>query len=160
MNKDGEVISIITLEKHILPVKMFLKWLTAEGIIDKNPGDVLKPPKRVVRPEDERKAFSTEDLQKLMAGLKEVGDAGAFDGRPERYWITMLGLFQGMRHNEISQLTIGDVVQEQGIWVFKVTESEDDDKTLKNLASHRTVPIHKTIIDLGFIDYFEECVKC
>lgn len=70
----------------------------------------------------------------------------------------MIGLFQGMRQNEICQLQTGDVVQEKDIWVIKVQETEEDDKTIKNLASHRTVPVHKTLIDLGFIEYVQSCV--
>jgi integrase len=154
----GETISIITIEKNILPVKMFFSWLSAEGVIDKNQSDVLKPPKREVRTDEERSAFSIDDLKKLMAGLREPEVARTFKTRPERYWITMIGLFSGMRHNEISQLHTGDVVQEKGIWVFKVQEDDDSNKTLKNMASHRTVPVHKTLIDLGFIDYLQGCI--
>lgn len=133
--------------------------MVAEELIEKNYADVLTPPKIALRADEERHVYTVEDIQKLVKGLKAVADNGELVDRPERYWLPMIGLFSGLRLNEICQLHIGDVVDEGGIYCFKVQSEEDGTKNVKTAAAIRTVPVHKTLIELGFIEYFKECVK-
>lgn len=59
---------------------------------------------------EERAAYSTEDLMKLvrspLTGFRET--------KPERFWIPLLGLYTGARLNELCQLHLEDVKEADG----------------------------------------------
>ena len=66
-----------------------------------------------------------------------------------------------MRLNEICSLYLDNIIQVKGNhrekrWCFDILEEPDrPDKHLKILSSRRIVPIHDTLIDLGFIEFVE-----
>lgn len=161
MNAGSPTIATYTIEKALTTIKTLFSWMVTEGLIDKNPSGILVAPKKEVRSDEERSVFNREDLQRLMDGLKVEAERGKLDGHPERYWLPLIGLFSGMRLGEIAQLHIDDVVQVKDdssgndIWCFKVQSSEEDGKSVKNTSSLRIIPVHKTLIDLGFIEYLK-----
>ena len=64
--------------------------------------------------------------------------------------------------NEICQLDTDDVKQVSGVWCFIVTESNDQNagsKRLKTLASERLIPIHKQLLELGFLNFINGKVE-
>lgn len=71
---------------------------------------------------------------------------------PNRFYIPLVSLFGGMRLNEASQLYVNDILEEDGIYYFRV-----DDKNrlqrLKTGAARRDIPIHPKLIDLGLLNY-------
>lgn len=69
-----------------------------------------------------------------------------------QYWAPLLALYTGARLNEIAQLRLPDVIREDGIWVFSFPDYGEDQK-IKTQAGIRKVPVSKTLIDLGFLDY-------
>ena len=64
-----------------------------------------------------------------------------------------------MRANEICSLYLDNVKELRGNqrdkrWCFDIIQEEDrPDKRLKNLSSRRIVPIHQTLLELGFVDF-------
>ena len=64
------------------------------------------------------------------------------------YWIPLIGLFTGMRINEICQLRIDDVYKDGKNYVFNIVESKDTQ--LKSNSSERIIPVHPHLIKLGF----------
>jgi len=56
-----------------------------------------------------------------------------------------------MRTDETSQLLIGDIIKKENVWMFSIDETEG--KSVKTTSSIRKVPVHPTLISLGFIDY-------
>ena len=56
-----------------------------------------------------------------------------------------------MRTNETVQLLIGDITKKENVWMISIDETEG--KSLKTTSSIRKVPVHTTLISLGFIDY-------
>ena len=66
-----------------------------------------------------------------------------------------------MRLNEICSLYLDNIIQVKGNhrekrWCFNILEEPDrPDKHIKALSSRRIVPIHDTLIDLGFIEFIE-----
>lgn len=68
------------------------------------------------------------------------------------YWVPLIGLYSGMRMNEICQLDITDIRQENGIYYFDVNE-DSQEKALKTSSSKRKVPIHEKLISLGLLEY-------
>ena len=75
---------------------------------------------------------------------------------PSKYWVPLLGLFTGARINEICQLYLDDIYQIDDIWVFRIDEIFENQR-VKNKSSKRIVPIHKQLIDMGFLLYVERC---
>ena len=73
----------------------------------------------------------------------------------------LIGLFSGLRANEICSLYLDNVKTFEGnkrrkVWCFNILEeSPRPDKKLKNRSSRRIVPIHDTLIDLGFLDFLK-----
>lgn len=115
-----------------------------------------------------RRALSEDELARLFhAGYVPQVNS----------WLPLLIAYQGCRTNEIAQLDVADVHQRpSGLWCLSITEigrtrdSEgqvielDTGKSMKNPGSRREVPIHKDIVDLGFIDFVtrrhrEGCIK-
>lgn len=108
--------------------------------------------------ENKQRAFKPHELQRLFAGA----ELQAFAADPEqhaKYWLPMLGLFTGARVNELCQLNPQvDILQEPetGIWYLWITtESEADSGIQKSVKTgeSRKVPLHKKLIELGFLDY-------
>jgi integrase len=89
----------------------------------------------------------------------------AFAADPERhccFWLPHIGLFTGARVNEICQLNPQtDILRdpESGIdhlWITELSEGDERvKKSTKNPTSRRKVPIHSTLLALGFLDYVE-----
>lgn len=68
--------------------------------------------------------------------------------RDALYWVPLLAAFQLMRREEICQLKVKHVKQEDGIWYFDLAHHEIK---LKRPSSKRRVPLHDSIIELGFL---------
>lgn len=69
-----------------------------------------------------------------------------------KYWVPLIGLYSGMREQEILQLYVEDVRQYDNIWVFDLNLNHPD-KKLKTLQSTRLVPLHEDLISLGFLSF-------
>ena len=68
------------------------------------------------------------------------------------YWIGILGLHQGTRLQELCQLHLNDIYPLNKIWVIDINDNSTD-KKLKTPNSNRIIPLHQTLIDLGFLEY-------
>jgi integrase len=68
------------------------------------------------------------------------------------YWIGILGLHHGTRLQETAQLHINDIYPLNKIWVIDINDNTKV-KKLKTPNSKRIIPLHQTLIDLGFLDY-------
>jgi integrase len=81
--------------------------------------------------------------------------------RPAKYtfenamaWIPLVGLFSGMRSNEICQMRASDVQRREGTWLFNVSD-DNTGQRLKTEAAARIVPIHSELVRCGFVDYVQ-----
>jgi len=107
-----------------------------------------------------RAAYDHNDIACLFAGLAKENIVR----QPQRFWIPLLGLYQGMRLNEICQLYCDDIVDVAGIPCIRITANPDrkqkteepDNKSIKNESSRRTIPLHPTLIELGFLDFVQD----
>ncbi|MBW3140566.1 tyrosine-type recombinase/integrase [Ferrimonas balearica] len=68
------------------------------------------------------------------------------------YWIPLLALYTGARSGELCQLSVGDVVQMDGLWVLSL-DDDLDGQTVKNRNARRLVPIHSKLLEFGFIEF-------
>lgn len=75
-----------------------------------------------------------------------------FKENPDAFWACMIALFTGARINAAITLQYKDILVKDGINCIQF-RSDHKIKQLKNEASERLVPIHKQLLDLGFVDY-------
>lgn len=73
-------------------------------------------------------------------------------------WVICLGIYTGARRGELVQLRKSDVKLDEatGRYYLIITD-EHETQTLKTVHSKRLIPIHKALIDAGFIEYVKSC---
>jgi integrase len=143
MFKDGKRSG--TVKKQISCIKSLLNYATDNGLLERNPLDRLKVER--VRDQEQREPFLSDELKKIFGGLDQGSD---------HWWACRIALYTGMRCGEICQLQEGDFVREADIWCIRVTDeetAEGRERALKNPGSFRLLPIHRTLIADGLIDF-------
>jgi len=100
-------------------------------------------------------AFTEEELKQIFNSKENyTWYASAHQKiKTDFYWLPFLALFTGARIGELAALTVSDIKKENDIWFFDITEQ--DDQGVKSDNSVRKVPIHKKLIELGFLKYIE-----
>jgi len=152
----GEVISTTTVNKHLQKVSTLLAWAKRHGYCSENFAEGLSIRQKTAA-DKQRNRFSTEDLIRIFNHpvYSEYKFKHAY-----YFWLPLLGLFTGARIQELCQLHLKDIKQEEDIWVFSLIIDEgDQDKRLKNVNSERLIPIHQTLIDIGFLTYYKRRVR-
>lgn len=94
----------------------------------------------------------------LYAGCKSEArrtEPGSLVLKDERYWLPLIAIFSGMRQEEIAQLHIEDVKESEGVTYLDINDKPP--RMLKNANAARQVPLHATLIRIGFLDYVKHC---
>ena len=162
--KDGHpTLNSNTVRSKLSSLSAFGKWLesNADGVDATNFSTSL--PKRDDRSRME--PFSLEEVGRILNSHAFVGcessrnyqKPGPFKLRDWHFWLTLIAAFTGARVNEIVQMSVSDLQDVDGIWVFDITD--DDDKSLKTKSSKRMVPVHPTLVDLGLIGYRDHLIS-
>jgi len=153
-----DVISTTTVNKHLGWSSSFYEWSINHGYSIINPFKGLKL-KRKVSPRDERDRFKDLELKNIFGKENYIHFTNIKKGRYDLYWTPLIGLFSGLRLGEITSLYLDNIKEISGNhrekrWCFDIVEEPDrPDKHLKTLSSRRIVPIHDTLLDLGFIEF-------
>lgn len=84
----------------------------------------------------------------LMGYREEPGDIVLKDGR---YWMPILNLHHGNRMEEWGGAKLADIKREGEIDYLDLLHRD-----LKNDTAKRLLPIHPTVVALGFLDYVDE----
>jgi integrase len=146
-SSSGPGLSIKTVNKHMARIGSLLKYCHELGYIANNPATGLQLSEKQ-RADQERNVYTPQDIKNIITNLPKDAEY------PERYWIPLIGLYSGLRLNEICQLHIDDIVNIDGCWCFDINDTGN--KRLKNSASARVIPIHPRLIDAGFISHYEQ----
>ena len=156
LGRDGQPAQTITqntLDGYLTVAANFLEFCKRQYAVNPSLLDGFKVKTTQARKGVTRRAFNQKELQQIF-GSDYYRD-GLYN-RSYQYWIIHLAAFTGARVNELSQLTTSDVKQDdEGLWYFNITATEDDGKTVKNEESRRIIPVHQKLIELGFIEYVE-----
>jgi integrase len=76
-----------------------------------------------------------------------------------KFWIPLIGLFTGMRSNEICKLRPADIKNEDGVDFIDVAKVEFDDSDIdggvKTAAGERRIPVHPILVEIGFLTFVE-----
>jgi integrase len=132
-----------SIDEYTNAVGVVLKWALdgshpLQGMILVSKKQKAKPKGRSFTPEELKRIFAPERLNAIR--------------HPADVWLILLSLFTGARPNELCQLTLADVRTVNGVQVLDI-QDDTEGNSLKNEPSRRLVPIHPTVIDLGFLDY-------
>lgn len=100
-----------------------------------------------------RDVFRINDLKEILQALNHYKDKGYFNKNPHLLYITLIGLYQGARINEICQLNIDDITIIDGIPCISHQDEESEDKSFKTANSKRINPIHPALIDFGLLRF-------
>jgi integrase len=147
------VLSIKRVNFLLGEISSMFQWAVNETLLTSNPAKSLQI-KEQIKPINDKPTFTNTDL-KLIFSHPNFKDGKI--KKPAYFWIPLISLFTGMRREEISQLHTNDVYEIDNIWHIDITknvvDSQKYQKLLKNTNAVRFVPIHNTLIDLGFIEF-------
>lgn len=169
VGKDVPKLGKRTRDKYTSNLRAFVRWL---AFTDKLPPMQLPPHEKLDAHDKKprRIPFSTEELTTIFHSSQYTGHLPDGDVQKRRhkeggvitmdgtYWVPLIALYSGMRLGEIVQMYMTDIQTEDGVTIFNIEESDEDDDTpkpkkLKNTSSRRKVPVHPKLIELGFLDY-------
>jgi integrase len=98
-----------------------------------------------------RGIFNDKELSALLNSAKQ-------ERTKWKKWVVYLGIYTGARRGELVQLRKSDVKldKESGRYYLIITDEHETQK-LKTAHSKRLIPLHKALIDAGFIEYVKSC---
>lgn len=143
-----------TCIKHLSSLSGLFKWAEQQGFTPDhfNPVRGLSPNKRQAKKHTaQRRPFTDAEL---LAVLSSQDFRAQREKHPERYWLVLLCLFQFCRREEAGQLALKDIGEESGSPFLNITD-EGEGQGLKNAGSKRRMPLHSSVIRLGFLEYVE-----
>ena len=124
-------------------------WAEGERLITSNPFNAVKrvtePPRIKNRETD---AFMPEEWGMILSAASAVGTPKTTFQGAQR-WVPWLCAYSGARPGEIAQLRGVDIQERDHINVMVLTPDAGTMKTRKA----RTVPIHRHLIEQGFLDF-------
>ena len=142
-------------------------WL-AKGWLHKDPAASLRGEsgltkaerKAATRTSDSDKArteFTGDELKQIFGQCHFQTGNGSHVKKPSywygfEYWLPLLGLYAGLRIREASQLHLADIKTDGSLTYIDINDATED-KSLKNENSKRLVPLHRALINLGFLGY-------
>lgn len=138
-------LALATLSNRMTMMATFLEWSAAHGHMTDNPLTTRIIPARDID-QEEREQFSEADLElifhdKIFSAHKYRQDW--------QYWLPLLGLFTGARLEELCQLRPCDTQQSE--FGHYICIGERPDFKIKTKNAVRRIPIHKAIVDCGFL---------
>jgi integrase len=114
----------------------------------------------------ERKAWTAGQIQEIFASPLFTGSEnlrgprskpGPLISKDARYWLPIVGLWSGMRLDEIGTLSSAELRLEAGVWVFDLTKRPlKGPRRVKTPGSRRLIPVHSRLKQLGFLQYAGE----
>ncbi|MFZ3421326.1 tyrosine-type recombinase/integrase [Vibrio harveyi] len=151
-----EPMKTANVNKNIERIKSVFLWAVQRKLMQTNilMDMKVKAKNQKVQARNQRLQLDNDDLNALFNSPEYRSGTHA---RTYQHWLPLLGLYTGARLSELAQLRIQDVYTENGVWLIDFNESED--KSLKTINSVRKVPVHKTLVRLGFIKYLQYLKK-
>jgi integrase len=141
-----------TVQKKVGIVKSIFSRAVSDDVLKSNPGDRVKvtAPHVSAKP---RVSFTGQDLKAIFtSNIYRSNHELAGCGRASLFWLPLIGLFTGMRLEEICQLRAGDIRKDPQLgWYFSV--NDEDGKTVKTHSSRRNVPVHAELKRIGFLTF-------
>ncbi|MDO6483089.1 site-specific integrase [Shimia thalassica] len=139
-------------------VRTLLNWAVENDRLPENVAATVKQPKPRKVYSRERGYTQDEALKVLKASRAYEPNAdqnGYVREKPQlvaaKRWVPIICAFTGARVSEITQLRKEDIRKIDGHWIARITP---DAGTVK-AGGYRDVPLHRQVIDQGFIDFVQ-----
>jgi len=146
-------INVKTIKDYLSTINTFFQWCVRKRYLTANPFEGISIKDR--RPANaKRLPYSSEELRLIIDKLTALplrGENGIKN--LDRRWIILLGMYQGMRENEICQLGIDDIVKAGDVPCILVRAVDPEKNRVKTASSIRVIPIHRQLQTLGFLDF-------
>ncbi|CAH8189277.1 tyrosine-type recombinase/integrase [Vibrio aestuarianus] len=137
-----------SLKDYMAANRQFFNWCVAKELMVSNPFTVVKLPKKSNKASTQRRRWKAAELKRLFSSRAYQEQGEQFD------WITKLQMHQGCRPSEACQLRIKEIKLGNTPCIHFSEDAEN--QHLKNAASNRIVPIHKKLLQSGFLDYVSQ----
>ena len=153
---DSDRIAPRTAYKNLSDIRAALNWGIKEGyrVYKELPSIIAGPkPKEKIPAEEKRNAFTADDIKAMLDHRGYTADSFEYSFQ---FWLPLLGLYTGARMGELCRINpMTDIKQsESGLcWFIDLMDYDDDE--IKNNQSRRRIPIHKDLIDAGFIEFIQ-----
>jgi integrase len=145
-----------TASKHFRCLKSIFSFAVEDGYVDSSPATDVRwqweKRKFSEVKQDSRRTLTVDEINRLLA---------ACDGLPKNdhtktdtAWFIRLALWTGARPEELSQLTPADIAEVGGVMCIRIHDRLAHQK-IKNQSSMRDIPLHKALIDQGFLAFVE-----
>ena len=155
-----DIIYLTTINKHLGNLSSFMIWCVNNGYCNTNPFTGMKI-KQKKSPRDERDRFTEQEIKDMFSKHNYLHLTKVEKDNYSKYWVPLISCFTGMRCGEICSLYLDNIKEITGNkrtkrWCIDIVEEPNrPDKRLKNQSSRRIVPIHDTLLDLGFVDFIK-----
>jgi integrase len=137
-------------------IRLLLTFATQDlEAISRNPWAGLEIQAHVTTP---RQPWSKQELVSLFSDpIWQRGQipTARIAGGWAAYWIPLLALYTGARCSELCQLLKGDISLADGIAAIHINDAAEGQRVKTN-AARRSVPLHRELLRLGFLDYVTE----
>ena len=151
-----KTLSIKRINNSLSFISSFFQWCMLLEHISVNPASGLKIKDREIA-HQKRDKYTEAELEKIVIELSKLPKTpGNMNKNTERKWIILITMFQGFRANEVCQLAVNDIVSVEGIPCFSLGAGGMQGQSFKSASSLRTVPIHYTLLKLGFLDFVNQ----
>lgn len=142
----GRKLSANRINKRLGQVNDFFNWSIKNGHYTAHPtspvdGLFVSKKAKLAKATENREPFTDDEVKTLFGkGYQERFFA------PDHYWIPLVCLFSGARREEVGDLLSANVKDVDGVATFFIEEGKTKD-------ARRTVPVHRALIELGFMEY-------
>lgn len=159
-----EPISFDTINFKLRNLKQFITWSFDRKYLADDVGKIVTLKKTIdqrrTTEDEEKDPFDRDDIEAIVKGLAierpYKHKRRTLKGRPAHYWLPLLALFSGCRAEELAQLLASDIRESNGVWCIWIDYYDDTGgvtKSLKTANAKRLIPLHRTFIELGFLEY-------
>lgn len=163
-NSEHQCITDKTRAEYLGQLKALLQYAFDCGFITTDMASRVEIPNTKQLKSLNRLPYTTEELKAIFPGKEYGVDFGkTLTGADPhtKFWFPLLGAFTGARLEELGQLTIHDVktCTDTGIIYFAIKDTgvagDGKAKRTKNKNSVRPIPVHPTLIKIGFMAYHQ-----
>jgi integrase len=139
-----DIISNKTAREYKKFLQSFYSFVYKKHIIDDNPLNKMRF--KIPSGSNKRGAFDNQTVRKIINYCSTQSDVN-------KKWPILIMAYSGMRNGEIMQLRTSDIYrcEETGIYYMHITTEAG---TVKTDAGIRRVPIHRELLNMGFLSYF------
>jgi integrase len=137
-------------KEYLAAIFQFFKWCQLMNYSNHNPFEsVTVGQKPKAKANQGRNRWTASELKRLIRSTPFNDSTDDFK------WVTLMMLYGGLRPSEACQLLSSDIKQVDGVDSISVDDSGEGQR-IKNINAKRHVPIHKYLLEQGFIAFVEQ----